>query len=62
MTTNIQSARCMLNTLEIDRMIHEWLAEDIPSFDIGGAVVGEGEVEATILAKSFLVCAGLPFA
>lgn len=52
----------MLNTLEIDRMIHEWLAEDIPSFDIGGAVVGEGEVEATILAKSFLVCAGLPFA
>lgn len=29
-----------------------WLAEDTPSFDYGGYVVGEGEEEAVLLGKS----------
>lgn len=32
--------------------VHAWLAEDIPSFDYGGAVVGESERIAYIWGKS----------
>ncbi|QUC17655.1 uncharacterized protein UV8b_01896 [Ustilaginoidea virens] len=38
-----------------------WLAEDAPSFDYAGYVVGEGERTATLLAKSPGVLAGRPF-
>lgn len=31
--------------------ITEWLAEDTPSFDYGGFVVGEDEQEAHLLGK-----------
>lgn len=31
--------------------ITQWLAEDTPSFDYGGYVVGESEEEATLLGK-----------
>jgi hypothetical protein len=33
-------------------VITSWLAEDTPSFDYGGFVVGEGEEEATLWGKS----------
>ncbi|KAL6851172.1 nicotinate-nucleotide diphosphorylase (carboxylating) [Amphichorda felina] len=38
-----------------------WLAEDTPSFDYGGFVVGEGERTATLWGKSAGVIAGRPF-
>lgn len=38
-----------------------WLAEDTPSFDYGGFVVGEGQRTATLLCKSPGVLAGRPF-
>ncbi|KFH45310.1 Nicotinate-nucleotide pyrophosphorylase [carboxylating]-like protein [Hapsidospora chrysogenum ATCC 11550] len=38
-----------------------WLAEDTPSFDYGGFVVGEGERVATLWGKSAGVIAGRPF-
>ena len=38
-----------------------WLAEDTPSFDYGGYVVGETERTATLLGKSDGVIAGRPF-
>lgn len=38
-----------------------WLAEDTPSFDYGGFVVGEVERTATLWAKSPGVLAGKPF-
>ncbi|SRR6266404_4605339 len=39
-----------------------WLAEDIPSFDYGGFVVGEAPREAFLLGKSkCAVLAGTPF-
>jgi nicotinate-nucleotide pyrophosphorylase (carboxylating) len=44
------------------RMATDFLAEDIPSFDVGAAVVGTRLSQANILVKSDLVIAGLPFA
>lgn len=41
--------------------ITAWLAEDTPSFDYGGFVVGESETTAHLLAKSQGILAGVPF-
>lgn len=43
--------------------VAEWLAEDTPSFDYGGYVVGEVEREAFLLGKGhqLAVLAGSPF-
>lgn len=41
--------------------ITTWLAEDTPSFDYGGFVVGEAPRTATLWAKSAGVLAGVPF-
>ncbi|KAJ2709642.1 nicotinate-nucleotide diphosphorylase (carboxylating) [Coemansia spiralis] len=43
------------------RTIEAWLAEDIPSFDYGGYVVGDDEKSATLYCKSAGVLAGVPF-
>ena len=52
------------------KLVRDWLDEDIPTFDIGGFVVGEGPVEAYLLAKGIpeghssvggIVLAGVPF-
>ncbi|KAK4704917.1 nicotinate-nucleotide pyrophosphorylase (carboxylating), partial [Phenoliferia sp. Uapishka_3] len=42
-------------------VIPTWLAEDTPSLDFGGFVVGEGLEEATLWGKSEGVLAGCPF-
>ena len=43
--------------------ITTWLAEDVPSFDYGGYVVGEAEREAFLLGKgkNTAILAGSPF-
>lgn len=41
--------------------ITAWLAEDTPSFDYGGFVVGDGARTATLYAKSGGIVAGVPF-
>ncbi|KAJ4386513.1 nicotinate-nucleotide diphosphorylase (carboxylating) [Gnomoniopsis smithogilvyi] len=41
--------------------ITTWLAEDTPSFDYGGFVVGDGARTATLYAKSGGIVAGVPF-
>lgn len=38
-----------------------WLAEDTPSFDVGGFVVGEAPRTATLWGKSAGILAGVPF-
>ncbi|KAJ2487088.1 nicotinate-nucleotide diphosphorylase (carboxylating) [Coemansia sp. RSA 2050] len=43
------------------RTIEDWLAEDIPSFDYGGYVVGNDDKVATLFCKSQGVLAGVPF-
>ncbi|KAM0750335.1 nicotinate-nucleotide diphosphorylase [Meredithblackwellia eburnea MCA 4105] len=42
-------------------VITQWLAEDTPSFDFGGFVVGQGEEQAILWGKSEGVLAGVPF-
>ena len=42
-------------------VISVWLAEDTPSFDYGGFVVGSAPAEARLLAKSPGILAGVPF-
>jgi len=42
-------------------MVRGWIHEDIPSFDYGGAVVGEADETATLYCKSKGVLAGVPF-
>ncbi|GAA96662.1 uncharacterized protein L969DRAFT_97018 [Mixia osmundae IAM 14324] len=42
-------------------IITSWLAEDTPSFDYGGFVVGESEEEAILYGKSEGMLAGRPF-
>ncbi|CAD6582051.1 MAG: hypothetical protein CYPHOPRED_001821 [Cyphobasidiales sp. Tagirdzhanova-0007] len=42
-------------------VIAGWLAEDTPSFDYGGFVVGETEEEAFLLGKKAGILAGAPF-
>jgi len=41
--------------------VREWLDEDIPSFDYGGAVVGDKPEQAVLLGKARGVIAGVPF-
>lgn len=45
----------------VEAKVREWLAEDIPSFDYGGYVVGDKEEEAVLLGKADGVLAGVPF-
>ena len=44
-----------------DLLIREWLKQDLPSFDIGGYVVGNKSSKAVLLGKSNGILAGKPF-
>ena len=46
---------------QIDAVVKQWLHDDMPSFDVGGLVVGNVEREATLWMKSPGVFAGKPF-
>lgn len=52
----------LLPQTEVRDTVKQWLEEDIPSFDVGGFVVGNSPSEANILFKSQGVLAGIPFA
>lgn len=45
----------------IDSVLEGWLQDDMPSFDVGGLVVGSDEKKAQLLMKSSGVFAGKPF-
>lgn len=42
--------------------VHRWIKEDMPSFDVGGYVVGDKKETAHLLCKSSCVLSGIPFA
>lgn len=44
------------------KQVAAWIEEDVPSFDVGGLVVGSKVSEATVWCKSPGVLAGVPFA
>lgn len=54
---------CMSHLLATNykALIAQYLAEDVPSFDYGGYVVGEDEREAILYCKAEGVLAGVPF-
>eukprot|EP00050_Salpingoeca_kvevrii_P006866 m.292247 g.292247 ORF g.292247 m.292247 type:complete len:328 (-) comp12594_c0_seq1:595-1578(-) len=54
-----ESCRQMLPPL--DGIVRAWLAEDVPSFDFGGGVVGDKDEVALLYCKSPGVLAGCPF-
>jgi nicotinate-nucleotide pyrophosphorylase (carboxylating) len=45
----------------LEQVIQGWLTDDMPSFDVGGLVVGTEEKKAKLLIKSSGVFAGKPF-
>lgn len=51
----------LLHPVSLRQHVQQWLAEDTPSFDYGGFVVGESEETAVLLCKSKGVLAGVPF-
>ena len=48
----------LLNSSLVREKVREWLREDIPSFDYGGYVVGNGVESAVLLCKSPGILAG----
>ncbi|KAK5575012.1 hypothetical protein RB653_010267 [Dictyostelium firmibasis] len=51
----------LLPKFKIEKIIKEWLEEDIPSFDYGGCVVGSDEKVAHLLGKQTGVFSGSVF-
>ncbi len=45
----------------VERVVREWLREDIPAMDVGGMVVGSGPGEAVLWIKGTGVVCGRPF-
>ncbi|XP_065831350.1 nicotinate-nucleotide pyrophosphorylase [carboxylating]-like [Oscarella lobularis] len=51
----------ILSPLSLKTLASQWLAEDTPSFDYGGYIVGDKDEEAILWMKSTGVLAGCPF-
>ena len=41
----------LLPRCQVDKLVAGWLEEDLPSIDVGGLCVGNGEVTATLWQK-----------
>ena len=61
MTKDTPSLATLLPEARLNTIVEEWLHEDMPSFDVGGFVVGNVERSATLWMKSPGVLAGIPF-
>ena len=51
----------LIPTERLDDIVRQWIFDDIPSFDVGGLVVGTTQKQATLWMKSPGVFAGKPF-
>ncbi|KAJ8909067.1 hypothetical protein NDN08_005764 [Rhodosorus marinus] len=51
----------LLEPTALSELVRRWLKEDVPSFDFGGAVVGDGIETAVLYSKSKGILAGKPF-
>lgn len=52
----------LLPQSQIEEVVQQWIDDDMPSFDVGGLVVGNVHRSATLWMKSNGVFAGKPFA
>ena len=48
---NVSRSAFLIPEIEVKRLVAEWLKEDIPSFDVGGAVVGDKMSVAALYVK-----------
>lgn len=53
---------CDLLPATLKDQVRDWVRADVPSFDVGGFVVGDTTREALLFCKSSGVLAGVPFA
>jgi nicotinate-nucleotide pyrophosphorylase (carboxylating) len=51
----------LLPQAQIDAIVKQWINDDMPSFDVGGLVVGDIERQAVLWMKSPGIVAGRPF-
>lgn len=61
MSQQITDYTHLLPGTNIDAIIRSWLQEDMPTFDVGGFVVGSSNKKAILYMKSPGVFAGKPF-
>jgi len=58
---NSQLFAALLPERQLDSLVGQWIHDDIPSFDVGGLVVGTAPKQATLWMKSSGILAGMPF-
>ncbi|KAL7570107.1 hypothetical protein ACA910_017137 [Epithemia clementina (nom. ined.)] len=58
---NKQLFAALLPEPQLRNIVGQWIHDDMPSFDVGGMVVGTESAEATLWMKSSGVLAGIPF-
>ncbi len=51
----------LLPRAQVDAIVQQWIHDDMPSFDVGGLVVGDIERQAVLWMKSPGIVAGRPF-
>jgi nicotinate-nucleotide pyrophosphorylase (carboxylating) len=51
----------LLPQAQVDAIVQQWVHDDMPSFDVGGLVVGDIERQAVLWMKSPGIVAGKPF-
>jgi nicotinate-nucleotide pyrophosphorylase (carboxylating) len=51
----------LLPQAQVDAIVQQWIDDDMPSFDVGGLVVGDIERKAVLWMKSPGIVAGKPF-
>ena len=61
MATTPANFEAVIPAERLDDIVKQWIFDDIPSFDVGGLVVGTSPQKATLWLKSPGVFAGKPF-
>ena len=60
-TTSLVNFETLIPEDRLDNLVRQWILDDIPTFDVGGLVVGTADKQATLWMKSPGVLAGRPF-
>lgn len=51
----------LLSPVQVKQLVEVWLKEDLPSFDVGGFIVGDCDTVANLYCKQNCILAGVPF-
>jgi nicotinate-nucleotide pyrophosphorylase (carboxylating) len=58
---NTTDLSTLLPQIQLETAVEQWIQNDMPTFDVGGLVVGNAPCSATLYMKSAGVLAGKPF-